>query len=463
MNYNDTLEYLYSSAPVYQHIGASAYKPGLETIITFDYYLCNPHCAFRSIHVAGTNGKGSVCHILAAVLKEAGFRVGLYTSPHLRDFRERIRVDGVMIDEDFVVSFVRRNHSFFEPLRPSFFEITTAMAFDYFRSQKVDFAVIETGLGGRLDSTNIITPMLSIITNIGLEHTKLLGHTLREIAGEKAGIIKHMTPVVIGEADSAEVESVFRRKAESMDAPILFAQKEELIKDIHPGQDGSPTIYETEDFGSIACELSGDAQQRNMTTVLCALREIDRLLPGAITADAVNRGASDVVALSGLRGRWERLSEAPLVIADTGHNLSAWTYLAPRIEAYASGHNRAVYMVIGFSSDKDVGAILDLMPRGAVYVLTQADSPRAMPLATLLEKAKTAGLHGKAFLSVSESVGYVLSCMAEGDMLFIGGSNFIVADALPLFEDNTQTEDGEQTEADTQTKDNPQTESNKQP
>ncbi|MDR1344803.1 MAG: bifunctional folylpolyglutamate synthase/dihydrofolate synthase [Tannerellaceae bacterium] len=434
MNYNETLEYLYASAPVYQHIGALAYKPGLETSIALDNHSGNPHHSFRSIHVAGTNGKGSVCHTLAAILQEAGYCVGLYTSPHIRDFRERIRVDGVMIDEDYVTGFVEHNRTFFEPLRPSFFELVTAMAFDYFRDRKVDFAVIETGLGGRLDCTNIIAPVLSIITNISIEHTAFLGDTAEKIAGEKAGIIKRQTPVVIGEADDEAVANVFRRKAASMNAPIFFAQKEKPLKDVYLEPEGSLTLYDTENFGCIGFELTGEMQDRNMATILCSLHVLDKLLPGGLKAETVNRGASNVLALTGLRGRWEKLSDKPYVVADTGHNPGAWKYLAPRIEAYTREHNCTVYMLIGFSDDKDVDAMLRLMPRKAVYVLTQADTKRAMPLLTLLEKAKAAGLHGKAFLSASDAVNYALTNMAATDMLFIGGSNFIVSGVLPLFE-----------------------------
>ncbi|MDR1356250.1 MAG: bifunctional folylpolyglutamate synthase/dihydrofolate synthase [Tannerellaceae bacterium] len=434
MNYNETLEYLYASAPVYHHIGAPAYKPGIETSIAFDNHSGNPHRSFRSIHVAGTNGKGSVCHTLAAILQEAGYHVGLYTSPHIMDFRERIRVDGVIIDEAYVVDFVERNRTFFEPFQPSFFEITTAMAFDYFRHQKVDYAVIETGLGGRLDCTNIIAPVLSIITNISIEHTGFLGDTPEKIAGEKAGIIKRHTPVVIGEADSISVENVFRRKAAIMNAPIFFAQKEKLLKDVYLEPEGSLTLYDTENFGCIGYELTGEMQDRNMATILCSLRELDKLLPAGLKVETVNRGASNVIALTGLRGRWEKLRDKPYVIADTGHNPGAWKYLTPRIEAYTREHNGTVYMIIGFSDDKDVDAMLALMPRNAVYVLTQADTKRAMPLLTLLEKAKAAGLHGKAFTSPGDALNYAMSNIADNDMLFIGGSNFIVAGILPLFE-----------------------------
>ncbi|MDR1257658.1 MAG: bifunctional folylpolyglutamate synthase/dihydrofolate synthase [Tannerellaceae bacterium] len=426
MNYKETLEYLYASAPVYQHSGAQAYKPGLGTSRALDDYLGNPHRCYRTVHVAGTNGKGSVCHTLAAILQAAGLRTGLYTSPHLTDFGERIRVNGEMIDGDYVTDFVRRSRSFFEPLHPSFFELTSAMAFDYFRHCNVDCAVIEVGLGGRLDSTNIISTALSIITNISIDHTELLGNTLKDIAIEKAGIIKQGTPVVIGRADDETVVNVFRRKAAEMNAPLLLAQEE---KPAHIEQ----SIYETKDFGRIRYGLTGEVQHENLATVLCALRELGRLLPLRLDQETVNRGASDVAGLTGLRGRWEKLRDRPHTIADTGHNPGAWRYITARIEAYCKERGCRAYMVTGFSNDKDVDAILRLAPREAFYIFTQAGSQRAMPAVTLLEKARAAGLDGMAFASAPEAVAFAMSEASEDDMVFIGGSNFIVAGILPLF------------------------------
>jgi dihydrofolate synthase/folylpolyglutamate synthase len=413
MTYEETLEYLYTRMPLFQHCGASAYKPGLNVSITLDNYFGNPHHAYRTIHVAGTNGKGSVCHSLAAVLQEAGYRVGLYTSPHLSDFRERIRVDGKMAAKDYVVDFTARHRSFFEPFHPSFFELTTAMALEYFRHEKVDFAVIETGLGGRLDSTNIIAPMLSVITNISLDHTEFLGETPAAIAFEKAGIIKEGTPVVIGEAGDEAVADVFRESAKARKAPIFFAQQENL---------------------PYACEyeLTGEVQEKNLLTILCALREIGKQLPEPLPPEAVEDGLKHVAALTGLRGRWEKLQDAPLTIADTGHNPAAWSYLGRRIAE--EGKPRSLYAVIGFSGDKDVDAMLRMTPREGRYYFTQARSQRAMSAVELAGKASAAGLKGSSYPTVEKALLAALSDAGDGGFVFVGGSNFIVAEAIELYD-----------------------------
>jgi dihydrofolate synthase/folylpolyglutamate synthase len=434
MNYEQTLDYLFTSTPVFQHSGAPAYKPGLDVSLAFDNYLDNPHRSYRTVHVGGTNGKGSVCHTLAAILQEAGYRVGLFTSPHLRDFRERIRVNGKMIGKNYVTDFVARHLSFFEPLKPSFFELTSAMALAYFRFKKVDIAVIEVGLGGRLDSTNIITPVLSVITNISMDHTDLLGETLGEIAYEKAGIIKDGVPVVIGETDSATVENVFREKAGKMHAPLFFAQKEKILKQPPVRTCSGEWTFDTEDFGTLCYELTGQAQKRNMQTVLCALRELNKLLPDKLSQDAVESGVYNVGFLTGLRGRWEKLLDAPYVVADTGHNPGAWKYLTPRIEALMKENHCEVYMIIGFSKDKDIDTILSLMPKDAFYVFTNANTRRALPVETLLKKARAAGLKGQGFVSIYDAVTFTMINAKDDDIVFIGGSNFVVADILPLFD-----------------------------
>jgi len=417
MNYQDTLAYLYASAPVYEREGAAAYKPGLDTCLAFDERLDHPHHAFRSIHVAGTNGKGSVCHTLAAVLQQAGYRTGLYTSPHLIDFRERIRVNGQMIDQDYVTDFVERHRTFFEPLHPSFFEIVTAMAFDYFRHEQVDIAIIETGLGGRLDSTNIITPILSIITNISKDHTQLLGETLGEIAYEKAGIIKEGVPVVIGEKGDETTQNVFTRKAQEMHAPV------------------APD--EPSDFGPLTYGIRGWIQAQNIHTILKALRQLNNILPQPLPREAVAEGFRKVVLLTGLRGRWEELSQAPYIVTDTAHNPGAWTSIAKRLE-YELTLRRRVFVIIGFSNDKDVDEMLRMLPSRISYIFTQAQSERALPASALAHKASIAGLNGMRCTSVEEAVNTFMSEIQDNDLLFIGGSHFVVAEALPLFAKNPQ-------------------------
>ena len=318
MNYQETIEYLFNSTPVFEKIGAKAYKPGLQTTFALDEHFGHPHQKYKTIHIAGTNGKGSSSHTLAAILQSQGYKVGLYTSPHLVDFRERIRVNGECVPEQYVIDFVEENRAFFEPLHPSFFELTTAMALKYFAEQKVDYAVIEVGLGGRLDCTNIITPILSIITNISFDHTQFLGNTLAEIAGEKAGIIKPGVPVVIGEY-LPETRPVFENKAKAENAPMLFAQ------------DFDAEHLENCETCDVDMELMGSYQERNKKTILTALHILRQKL--AISDEAIREGFAHVCELTGLRGRWEKLNDAPLTICDTGHNLAGWNYLAPQINS----------------------------------------------------------------------------------------------------------------------------------
>jgi dihydrofolate synthase/folylpolyglutamate synthase len=434
MTYKETLEYLYTSTPVYQHSGASAYKPGLGTSIALDNYLKNPHRSYKTIHVGGTNGKGSVCHLLAAVLQSAGYRVGVYTSPHLVDFRERIRVNGKMIPEQYVVEFVEKHKKVFEPLKPSFFELTSTMAFDYFRAASVEIAIIEVGLGGRLDSTNIITPILSIITNISREHTQLLGETTAEIACEKAGIIKEDVPVVIGEMADPALENIFRKAANEKNAP-LYASKPKYFfnSDAVPSADGG-WIFNTKDYGVFFGELSGAVQIKNALTVLSALRVLNG--SGMKTfGEHVRAGFEKVTALTGLQGRWQVVSPAPYTVLDTGHNPEAWEYLAKHIEVEMQSRS-ALHLIIGLSADKDVTEILAKMPRRANYLFTQASVDRAMPAETLAQKAEAAGLHGEVYPFVADAICEAKRRASKDDMIFIGGSNFIVADALIVLTDN---------------------------
>lgn len=433
MTYEETLHYLYTSIPVFQHNGASAYKPGLDTTLALDDYLGNPHKAYHTIHIAGTNGKGSVSHLLAAILQQAGYKVGLYTSPHLVDFRERIRVDGKMISQTYVTDFVAQHRSFFEPLHPSFFELTSSMAFDYFHQQQVDYAVIETGLGGRLDSTNILTPVLSIITNISLDHTQFLGDTLEKIAQEKAGIIKPGIPVLIGEADRQSVARVFTDTASAQNAPICFAEKMEVVDSTasYPA-DSHACLIRSVKYGLISGQLRGWVQYENARTVLAALRLLEDSLPAGLPSEAVRQGFEHVTELTGLMGRWQQLHTRPTVICDTGHNIGGWQYIAQQLAEERKQYAH-LYMIVGMVGDKDIDGVLSLMPSEATYIFTQASIRRALPAAEFAARAGEHGLTGTVCQHVPEAVEKVLAEARKDDLIFIGGSTFVVADALPLF------------------------------
>lgn len=430
MTYEETLHYLYTSIPVFQHSGASAYKPGLDTSIALDNHLGNPHQAYKTIHVAGTNGKGSVSHLLAAILRQSGYKVGLYTSPHLVDFRERIRVNGKMIPKEYVIRFIERYRTFFEPLQPSFFELTSTLAFDYFRAEKVDIAVIEVGMGGRLDSTNIITPILSIITNISLDHTQFLGDTVEKIAAEKAGIIKKGIPVVIGEVDRHSVAQVFSDTAVKNDTLVYFAQDEGLLGESYL-KDTGEWFFDSTEYGQLLGELGGVVQFRNATTVLGALNLLNT--QGLdIPKKAVREGFEHVVELTGLMGRWQLLQENPKVVCDTGHNVGGWEYINIQLSDEQKKH-KLLYMIVGMVNDKDINGVLELMPKNAFYFFTQASIPRAMPAKDFAEKGMAHGLSGTICENVGEAVQKALARAGKDDFIFIGGSTFIVADALPLF------------------------------
>lgn len=434
MTYQETLHYLYTSTPVFQHSGGAAYKPGLDRTVALDDCLRNPHRAFKAIHVAGTNGKGSTSHLLAAVLHESGYRTGLYTSPHLVDFRERIRVNGNMMPESYVVDFVGKYRPVFEPLKPSFFELTSTLAFDYFRAEQVDFAVIEVGLGGRLDSTNIISPALAIITNISLDHTQFLGNTLEAIAFEKAGIIKPGIPVVVGESGTEGVKAVFEQKAARENAPLCFAEEEDVLTDAWRDANGQ-WHYVSRDYGQLEGELGGEVQCKNTRTVLTALRLLKEQ-GVAIPAEAVRRGFAHVTALTGLMGRWQVMRESPRVVCDTGHNTGGWTYISTQLREQLKTHT-ALHLVVGMVHDKDINGVLRLMPAGAVYYFTQASVSRAMPADEFAALARAHGLRGNVYPTVREAVRAALSAAAPHDFVFIGGSSFVVADAIPLFSTET--------------------------
>lgn len=436
MTYEETLHYLYTSIPVFQHSGASAYKPGLDTTLALDNYLGNPHTAYKTIHIAGTNGKGSVSHLLAAVLQQAGYKVGLYTSPHLVDFRERIRVNGEMIDREYVMDFVERHRSFFEPLHPSFFELTSSIAFDYFRSRQVDYAIIETGLGGRLDSTNILTPILSIITNISLDHTQFLGDTIEKIAGEKAGIIKRGVPALIGEVAADSVASVFTETASALDAPLYFAQKMDVLSEIYPTLTGK-WLFVTAEYGEVLGELGGMVQPNNARTVLAALHLLTHLYNMPLARKAVCEGFGQVVEITGLKGRWQTLRKQPLVVCDTGHNIGGWEYLSRQLQMEKERHPH-LYMIVGMVNDKDIDGVLALMPKEASYFFTQASISRALPAAEFAARAGRHGLSGTVCDRVEDAVRQALEQADPEDLIFIGGSTFVVADALPLFPDTEE-------------------------
>ncbi|MBQ7042761.1 MAG: bifunctional folylpolyglutamate synthase/dihydrofolate synthase [Muribaculaceae bacterium] len=422
VNYDEAINFLYTQLPMFQRMGANAYKPGLDTSIALDKAFGNPHLRFPSIHIAGTNGKGSTAHTLAAILQSAGYRVGLYTSPHLVDFRERIRVNGEMISHNAVINFVNRYQSLNLDCKPSFFELTMTMAFEHFANEKVDIAVIETGLGGRLDSTNIITPILSIITNISFDHTAFLGDTLAAIASEKAGIIKRNIPVVVGEA-SGDVKQTFLDKSTEMNSPIKFADENKAFSSAELTPDGY--LYHNTPFGNITGELTGECQQKNTATILSAIEQL-RLIGWEITPDAVKQGFANVCKLTGLAGRWMELQQSPRVVCDTGHNVGGWEYLSRQLSQIKG----KLHMVIGFVNDKDISHILDMMPRNATYYFTRADIPRALPANEVKTIAEEKGLSGKAYSTVAEAYNNALTNATSDDTIFIGGSTFVVADLL---------------------------------
>lgn len=435
MNYQETTEYLFNSYPVFEHVGGAAYKEGLSNTHLLDNHFGHPHTAYPTIHIAGTNGKGSCSHSIAAILQKAGYKVGLYTSPHLVDFRERIRVNGQCISEQRVIDFVAEGRAFFETLHPSFFELTTALAFLYFKEQAVDVAVIEVGLGGRLDCTNIITPLLSVITNISFDHTQFLGHTLSQIATEKAGIIKDGVPVVIGET-TAETRPVFTEHATIHHCPIVFAEDHPEVLRSEDATTGRR--YITHSYGSLRGQLRGDYQERNTNTVLTAINLLRQMYaegesPLAISDTHVKEGLNDVCASTGLMGRWQILHERPLTLCDTGHNLAGWQYLAPQIIAQPC-HTRRI--VFGMVDDKDIDGVLSILPqakdRPTVYYWTQASTKRAFPVSQLALKASEHGLQGRQYSSVSEAYLAAQRDASPDDFIFVGGSSYIVADLLGL-------------------------------
>lgn len=426
MTYLETLNYLYAQLPVFHHIGGSAYKPGLDNTIQLLAELKNPHTRYRTIHVAGTNGKGSVSHFLAAVLQCAGYKVGLYTSPHLVDFAERIRINGKMIDQQYVIDFVQNNKCHFEAIQPSFFEATMAMAFSYFADNQVDVAIIEVGLGGRLDSTNIIQPELSVITNISFDHIGFLGTTLAQIAFEKAGIIKENTPVVIGET-LPETRSVFETKARGESAKLTFAEEE--LKVSFCDDFNSRMKVQTSDNKNYIVGLKGIYQLKNIATTLVSIKELNQL-NFQISETAIAQGLEQVVEITGLQGRWQLLQTNPTVVADTGHNVAGIGFIVQQLKTQKF---KKLRIVLGMVNDKDISAVLELLPKDAQYYFTQANIVRALPAVDLLELATSCNLNGGSYLSVEQAVNVALSDSEKDDFILIGGSNFVVGEALALF------------------------------
>lgn len=404
MDYQQTLDWLYSKLPMFQRVGSQAYKVDLTNIQFLTNTLGNPQNKYPTVHVAGTNGKGSTSHMLASILQEAGYKVGLTTSPHLKDFRERIRVNGQMCSQQFVIDFIQKNKSTIESLSASFFEVSIAMAFEYFALENVDIAIVETGLGGRLDSTNIIHPILSIITNIGLDHTAILGNSIQEIAQEKAGIIKPQTPIIIGES-LPETQQIFIDNANKMNAQIIFAEK------VH--------------FTDIESDLKGNYQFKNKRTVSVAIQKLQDL-GWNISEDSIKIGFLNVKLNTGFRGRWEVLGKSPLIVADTAHNAHGLSQVIQQIEQLSF---EKIHLVLGFVNDKDVESIIDFFPKDGIYYFTQPDVPRKLTLDKIKEIVSPS-LNAYYFDTVNEAIKTAKINASSRDFIYIGGSTFIVAEAI---------------------------------
>lgn len=434
MNYEETCEYLYHQMPMFERQGASGYKEGLSNTLALDEHFGHPHQQFATIHVGGTNGKGSVSHTLAAILQRCGYTVGLYTSPHLVDFRERIRINGAMIPKDYVVDFVEKERSFFEPLSPSFFEVTTAMAFKYFADNHIDIAVVEVGLGGRLDCTNIITPLVSVITNISFDHTQFLGDTLAKIAAEKAGIIKEGVPVVIGETHE-ETRPVFEAKAKETDSKIVFADDEPEILKASPIAHGK-MHYHTNHWGEMDGDLGGIYQAKNMNTVFAVLKILSER--GYLTRGETAFGKTQfrreianaldsVCRTTGLTGRWQVVNTSPYIVCDTGHNVGGWQYLSQQL---AKIQCQQMHIIFGMVDDKDINQVLTMLPKHAKYYFTNASTKRAISGNIVKSLATPLGLDGEVYPSVYEAYKAAQKAAEAKDFIFIGGSSYLVGDFL---------------------------------
>jgi dihydrofolate synthase/folylpolyglutamate synthase len=429
MNYEETLHWMFKQIPMYQRTGKAAYKVDLEKTHEIDKYFGHPHQAFKTIHVAGTNGKGSVSHIMASVLQCAGYKTGLYTSPHLKDFRERIKINGEMVEKEFVINFIEENKDYFLEIGPSFFEMSVAMAFKYFREQHVDIAVIEVGMGGRLDSTNIITPEVTAITNIGLDHTQFLGNTLEEIAQEKAGTIKKNVPVVIGETNE-KTQPVFKDIAARVRTDITFADQEltirktkttkELVSEYNVYQDGKVFLEKLE------TDLLGNYQSKNIVTALMIIEKL-KDKGYEIQEEHTREGIGNVCKISGFWGRWIVLDKKPWMVCDTAHNREGLTYIMDQLKEISTDH---IHFVLGFVNDKNLDNVLDLFPKNGLYYFTKADIPRALDEYDLAKKAGEYDLQGKAYASVKEAIKAARENAKKNDLIYIGGSTFVVSEVI---------------------------------
>lgn len=426
MNYQETLDYLFSQLPMFQRVGKIAYKADLSNTLQLDEYFNYPHKHFKSIHIAGTNGKGSTSHMLASILQSSGYKVGLYTSPHLKDFRERIRINGVMIPEIDVINFVAKHKTLFEEVNPSFFEMTVALAFDYFARENVDIAVVEVGLGGRLDSTNIITPLLSVITNIGFDHTDLLGDTLPKIATEKAGIIKHGVPVVVSQLQP-EVSQVFTDKAQETKSELIFAEQQYRVAKINYS-DAFQSI--TVNYQGVAStwdlDLMGSYQKFNLAGVLASVDILNRI-GLSISRDNVAAGLKSVQKSTGLMGRWQKLKDSPRVFCDTGHNVDGIMQVMEQINRIP---HKSLHMVIGMVGDKNIDGMLALLPNDAIYYFTKASIPRALDQNELQHRAHNYGLKGNTYSTIGEALTSAIDGAKSDDLIFVGGSTFVVAEVV---------------------------------
>ena len=427
MTYSEAVSFLFSQLPSYETQGKSGYKPGLDTTLRLSNAFGNPHLKLRSVHIAGTNGKGSTAHLIAALLQTAGYKVGLFTSPHISDFRERIRINGQMISKDDVVDFLEKfQHLNFEG-RPSFFELTTIMAFDYFRRNKVDWAVVETGLGGRLDSTNIILPKLSVITNISLDHTALLGDTVGLIAAEKAGIIKRGVPVVVGNANDDSVRCVIAEKASSEDSLCVFAQDVPEVSGSSLSSNGN-VVVETRHYGKLNTQMSATYQAENINTALVAMQQLFKP-----TAQQVASALLDVDTLTGFAGRWTTLHTNPLVLCDVGHNPAAWVRQVEQLTLLEERRGGHLHFIIAFAADKDVDTILSLLPCEANYYFTQANTSRALTAQELKKKASCHGLTGDAYNYTELACKAAKAAATTEDTIFIGGTFYIIDQAAAFW------------------------------
>ena len=426
MTYDETIKYLFEALPMYQRVGKAAYRADLENAYELDKFSGYPHKAYKTIHIAGTNGKGSVSHMLAAVLQQAGYKTGLYTSPHLIDFRERIRVNGELIDKNFIIKYVQRNQCFFELIKPSFFEMSVFMAFSYFKTQKVDVAIVETGLGGRLDTTNIITPIATAITNIGIDHTQFLGDSVKSIAKEKAGIIKPLVPVVIGETNNVS-KRVFDARAALMESPIHYADQENLFEFATRTTNNTQIvrINNGEKLLSIETDMLGSYQQKNISTCLSTLDAIADKLP--VNKEAIYEGLKNVSKSTGLLGRWQELSYNPLTICDVAHNKEG---IVEVVEQIKNTPHKKLHMVLGFVNDKNIEELLKLFPKNANYYFTRADIDRSANPGEIFCLAKNIGLNGRIFKDVDTAYYEATQNAEKEDLIYIGGSTFIVADFL---------------------------------